>query len=701
MVMREKMTSLIKRVNLDFETFSVADLKKTAAHRYAQDPSTEVLCLSYSFGDKEPKRFIGTNLELGIFGTEPPEDLFDAILSGALVYAFNTTFEYCIWRYVCIERMGWPAVPFDQWRDTQAIAASFAMPLSLEGCGDALNLDIRKDKRGKYLINKLCKPRKITKKNTNLRWSYEEAKQDYDDLFLYCDQDVRTERAVLKSFPWELKGLELDIWRNTLKKNNRGLPIDMELVNSIVEKLDEFGEGIGSQVPIITNGEIKTIGQVAKIKDWCGEHGYELPDLTAPTILEALNDKELPSIVRELLEIRKVLGKSSVKKFKKIQILICDDDRARDCLKYHKATTGREGGANLQPHNLPRASVTKELEKWFDKHKWKYEGQDLIEFTKTYEDRCTETTELAIDLFKSYDLDTLMMFYEDPMYTASALIRPSICAPDGKILRVSDYSSIENCTVTWLAGQDDILDLIREGLDLYKDMAVKLYEILYNAVDGKQRRHGKLTILGCVYGMGAKTFQVTCAKVGFYITLAEAQRTIDIFRERYYMVKKLWYGLMKAAKKAVANPGITTTYRKIKFQTKHGYLFMRLPNGKLLAYPNPRIEIVKAPWGKTESITHDGYLGSTKKWGRCALTPGRLTENASQATAREVMMEAKLRVEKAGYPVILTVHDEIISLVDEGYGSLEEFNNIMCNASDHFKGLPLKAAGFTTKRYHK
>ena len=459
--MTMRMDSLINRVNIDFETYSAADLKKTAAHRYAQDLSTEVLCMSYAFGNDEPKRFIGTNLELGILGTKPPEDLFDAIKSGALVYAFNTTFEYCIWRYVCIERMGWPAVPFDQWRDTQAIAATFAMPLSLEGCGDALNLDIKKDKRGKYLINKLCKPRKITKKNSNTRWSYEEAKADYDDIFAYCDQDVRSERAVLRSFPWELRGLELDIWRNTLKKNNRGLPIDMELVNSIVKKLDEFSDGLSSNVPIITGGEVNTINQRDKILRWCEKQGYKLPNFTAETVLEALKDKELPSDVRELLSLRKVLGRSSVKKFKKIQVLICEDDKARDCMKYHKATTGREGGANLQPHNLPRASVTKEIDKWFDKQKRKItDKQELTQLVNRYEQRCTNTTELAIDIFKSYDLTTLMMFYDDPMYTASALIRPSICAPLGQRLMVSDYSSIENCTVTWLAGQDDILDLI-------------------------------------------------------------------------------------------------------------------------------------------------------------------------------------------------------------------------------------------------
>ncbi len=915
----------MNRLNLDFETFSKADIKVVGAHRYAMDPSTEVICLGYAFEDEEP--------ELWIAGDPMPEELFYCIERGDLAYAWNTTFEYVIWKYVCVDRMDWIEVPFMSWRDTQAIASNFALPLSLGKCGAALNLPIQKQKRGEYLIRKLSKPQKPTKKDPYKRWTVETHPELFEEFYSYCLDDVRSEREILKSLPWEIYGDELNIWRETLIKNNRGIPIDIELVNNIVMKIEEYLEEITSMIPIITGGSVDTINQRAKIMEWCELQGYELPDFTADTVEKCLKDPEIEKYpnVKNILDIRTMAGKSSIKKFKKIQQAICDDNRIRDCLKYHKATTGREGGRLLQPQNLPRAEV--------------------------------DDTEQAIKLFKRGTLEDVLSVYDNVLYSASALIRPSIWAPKGKKFLVSDYSSIENRMVCWLAGQNDILDKLENGLCLYTDMASDLYSIPYDQIpkDSEMRRHGKLTVLGCIsegtpvltdsgfkpiekitledklfdgynyvshdgviskgpklcndlnltddhkvltpnfwmescqlkenteylnqaktlaaslllknlirkaegttkrsvkivmklkhlllqiftevfqknvnhvqiqivqinimkildwtqsivgvldiglempikdartiitqnmktmeveelnsilmkiiyeklyyiyqyyqdsesriyklielimigimkreildlphlnnkqtiketydilnvgnlnrfmiitkdnplivhncgYMMGWKTFKSDCEGRGFILTENEAKRTIKVFRKKYDLVKELWYGLKDAAENATVNHGQIFSYGKIQFYHDKGYLFMVLPNGKCLAYPNARLEETKAPWGWTTAVVHDGEMSRTKKWGRVSLSPGRLTENASQAASREVLMEAQLDVEREGYTVILTVHDELVIEVDEDFGSIDELNKIMCNRSDVYEGLPLKAAGFETKRYRK
>jgi DNA polymerase len=604
-----------------------------------------------------------------------PDDLFSAIARGDLIYAWNTNFEWAIWKEVCVKKLGWPELPFLQLRDTQAISLNFALPMSLGNCGEVLDLDIQKDKRGSQLIKWLSVPQKPTKAHPHTRRTPELYPDLFQEFYAYCGKDVRSERAILKSFPWELSANELEIWRKTLLKNERGIPVDVELVTKTLAIVEEYLEEVSTIVPIITNGAIKTINQGAAIISWCELQGYEIPNFQAPTIVDCLNDPDIENYpaVKSLLEIRQLAGKSSIKKFKKILAAVCRDGRVRDCLKYHKATTGREGGKLLQPQNLPRAVV--------------------------------DDTEHAIFSFKNYDLSTIMGDYDDVLYAASALIRPSIMANLGKKFIVSDYSQIENRVVLWLAGQDNKLKLIDEGLDLYRDMASALYQLDYDKIgkESDMRRHGKLTCLGCGYGMGWKTFRADCLiKQKFDISEQEAKRTINIFRDEYHEVVNLWYGLQDAAIEATICQGTITSYGAIQFMHTEGYLFMILPNGKSLAYPEAKVEEKMAPWGQlTTNVTHAGINPKTKKWGRTNLTPGRLAENATQATAREILMEAVLDIEELYPDIILTVHDEVVLEVPEDGVSLDEINEILCNRSDIYSGLPLKAAGFETLRYHK
>lgn len=660
------------RINIDFETYSEARLKEVGAHRYAMDKSTDVICLSYSINDAEP--------DLWYPGLPIPDDLVKAIEARYLVYAWNTGFEFVIWNYVLMPKYNFPAIPFMSWRDTQAIALTFALPMSLEKCAEVLGLFVQKDKRGKYLIQKLSLPQKITRNNPHKRFTKDIKPELHEEMYEYCKQDVRVEMEILKFFPYELTPNELNLWRQTLIKNNRGIPIDIELVDSVVEVTEEYLEGVVGMIPMITGGAVTTINQRAKILAWAESQGYELPDLTADTVSKSLEDPDInnyPS-VKQLLEIRSMIGKSSTKKFLKIQEAICEDNRIRDCLKYHKATTGREGGRLLQPQNLPRAEVP--------------------------------NVEETIAAFKTRDLETVMELHENIMYVASAMIRPSICAEEGKEFTVYDYSSIENRVLCWLAGQEDKLDIIVNGLDIYVDMASSLYGLPYEEIyDGykkgvesysEMRRHGKLTILGCGYGMGDKKFYDDCITKGFNITREESKRTIDVFRSEYDMVKSFWYGLEDAAAEAVAEPGNLKMYNMIGFIVEHNFLFMILPNGKRLAYYNPRLKEVETPWGAYKmAVVQEGMNPYTNKWGDVTITPGRLAENASQAVSREILMEAQLDCEREGYPIILTVHDELVN--EDERDVSKEIKHIMENRCDIYAGLPLNAAGFRERRYRK
>lgn len=670
---------MLDKIHMDFETFSESNLKNVGSSRYARDPSTEVICLSYAFNNDEPL--------LWIPGDNPPNDLLDEIhhCNEVGFYAWNSAFEINIWNHVCHRMFDWPIIPLENWYDVQAIALNFAMPAELEQCGEVLDLDIQKDKRGKYLISKLCKLQKKTKKDPYTRWTTETHPELFKEMYDYCRQDVRTEREILKQFPWELPPQELALWRLTVQKNERGIPIDRDLVNCIVEITDEYIEDVSQGVNFLTGGAIETINQRDKILEWCELQGYELPDLTAGTVEKSIEDpviNEFPK-VKALLEIRALAGKSSIKKFTKIQEALCDDDKVRDCLKYHKATTGREGGRLIQPQNLPRAVVD---EKEKDKVK-------LI-----------QKTEDTIELFKTLTYEEILTELEDIMHAAASMIRPSIQATPGHRFVVSDYSSVENRVVCWLAGQWDILEKIDDGVDMYKDMASDLYNMAYEDIgkDSKERRHGKLTILGCGYGMGWKTFKNDCeVKQGFKISTKESKYTIDIFRGKYDKVVKLWYGLKDAAVDATINQGTITHYRNIQFMHVNNYLFMILPNGKSIAYYRARVENEMTSWGASYKLVHDGFIPGTKKWGTVMITPGRLAENASQATSREILMEAWIDVEKADYPVFLTVHDELVCELKNGVGSLDELNTMMCNRADCYEGLPLKAAGFEAERYRK
>lgn len=661
-----------KVIHLDYETYSAINIQSAGAWIYSQDVSTDLICLAWCYNDEDPLIWRNNMYHLDA-DSHKLDVLFDCVRDGWELHAWNAQFEYYIWNYVAAPKFGWPKVPIEQFHDSQALALSLALPMTLEACGAALNLDIQKDKSGKRLINKLSKPRKPTKYNPAIRWLYDDAVDDYEDMYAYCLQDVRSERAICDVLPISyLPGYERRLWVETVKINDKGVPVDIDTVNNIHSILKEYEREQVAKLGKITNNEVTTPGQTSRMRTWFEEkHGVLLPNMTAETVSKALEDPALPKPVHNVLNIRRLMSRTSTKKYDRILDMIDDEGFVHDIIRYHIATTGRWGGSGLQVHNLPNAKV---------------DDPDLVSRIARYQ---------SLRLF--------LLFYDDPMFVGSAMVRPIVRAKLGYKLYVSDFTSIENRVVCWLAGDEEALRLFRDHVDQYKWFATKLYYgVAYDDVTKHQRTHAKTCILGLGYGMGVDKFYETCVSYGFDITYAECKRSVDLYREIFNSIVRLWYRSYELAMRTVKT-GEATEYLHLKFRKEGKYFYMILPSGRKINYYDARVEPVETPWGETKpGITFMGHQPYTRKWGRLKLIPGRLIENAAQGMARDVMAEAKLRLIDKGYNVIFSVHDEIVSHDPIDYGSLAEFDEIMCDTNYNiYPGLPIDSEGFVTNRYKK
>ncbi len=333
---------------------------------------------------------------------------------------------------------------------------------------------------------------------------------------------------------------------------------------------------------------------------------------------------------------------------------------------YHGASTGRWSGRHFQPQNLPRPAF--------------------------------KNTDVCIELFQYQDAQLLEVIYNDAMEALSSCLRGMLCAPKGKRLMVSDYSAIEARVLAWLAGQQDVLEVFQHHGLLYEHTASRIYGIPLEKITEEQRVIGKVATLALGYQGGARAFQGMAQVYGVEIETDLADRIKNDWRKANRNIVQFWWNIEKAAIQATQNPNVCFHYRLIHFRTLHPYLFCRLPSGRLLAYYQPRI--IEGDF-KAEQLSFMGSHSVTRQWERQKTYGGKLVENITQAVARDLMAEAMLRIEAAGYEIVLSVHDELIAEASNGFGSVEEFQHLMCQLPDWAKGLPLKSQGFECQRYRK
>jgi DNA polymerase len=654
----------VDELTFDLESRSRVDLKKHGMYVYAEDASTDILCFAFKTNDEEPFIWLPDKFKDKVTMPVCSKDQFQwAIDNADVIEAHNAGFEAIMWAEIMVKRYGFKPLPFDKLRCGAAKAASFALPRALGGACKALGVEEQKDSEGYRTMLKMCKPRKPTK-NNSAEWH--ETPEDFEKLCSYCIQDINAERALSKAIR-PLPDSELEVWRHDQIINNRGFRVDLDSIEALITRVERREKTLLKDVAALTFGKVTSVRQIAATLDFLKSEGVELKKLTKDSVKEALK-KDMPGGCRKLLEIRQKLGKASVSKLMSMHRYACKDSRVRGSIMYHGSATGRYSGKGVQPQNYPRDS---------------YGDKDIKNI-------------LALDD------DSLEMVYEDIFPAASKCLRGMIVSPNRNTpFYCADYSSIEARVLAWLANEDVALGAFRKGLDVYKVNASEIYGVPYKEVDKDERQVGKCCELALGYQGWLGAFQSMAQLYGVKIDDEKAKDIILKWRASRQNTVNLWAALEAAAIKSVSEKTVVS-YGKLKFGIRDNFLHMRLPSGRLLAYYSPKIQMIQPPHGEAKpAVTFMSTNSVTRKWERQSTYGGKLAENATQAVARDLLVEAMLRVEKAGYPVVLHVHDEIIAEPKAGYGSLEEFIKIMAVVPSWASGCPIEADGWKGYRYRK
>lgn len=664
-------------IYIDFETRSKIDLKNVGSWVYSSHPSTDVICMAFIVDDK-PVRLWKRNDPLNL-------ESLRKLIENDQIEAHNVFFERAIWENIMVKRYGWPEIKPEQWRCSAALAAYHAIPRSLENAGAALGLTTVKDQDGKRIMLQLAK----TRINRDEFYDETEYADKYEALYEYCKTDVNAERAISEALS-QLPAKELRIWQLDQKINHRGVPMDREAIEASINMLNEHVEKLTKEAAELGEGDFQSVNQRDKILKYAKAQGEEIENYTKTGVNEALTKVKNPKVKR-ILEIRQALGKTSTAKYERMLNMLPADNRVRDTLMYHGAATGRWSGRGIQFQNLPRGSAK------------------------------IEDMPSAIELIKSQNIKAIEMLYGDFMQFMSTAIRGMLKAPKGKTLIVADFAAIEARVLGWLSRSELMLKQFRDGIDLYKEMAAKIYKIDISEVTSEQRQLGKAAILGAGYGMGAPKFMETCKNWGIEINESLAKIAIYTYRETYPEVKNFWTRMEYAAMRAIEDKGgikknmvsgklVTNNYVSWGFGKSCGdFLKCFLPSGRALHFYKPEIKDKDTPWGRKPGLTFMGEkMGATggKTWMQVDTYGGKLVENITQAVARDLMAEAMLRIEEAGFEIILSIHDELIAEIPEKWcfdqlKILLNFEQLMSEVPIWATGCPIEAKGWIGKHYKK
>ena len=639
-------------LHLDFETRSHVNLKVVGVYRYVTDPSTDIWCAAYAVDDAE--------VSLWVPGDPVPGPIAEHVARGGSIHAHNAQFERLVWWFILATRYGFKRPRLEQFFCTAAEAAAMALPRSLEKVAQVLGVEEQKDMAGRAVILQLSRP---TKKGG---WVTDPEK--IQKLYDACKQDVRTERAVAAKLR-PLPPSEREVYLFDQRINDRGVPIDLALVAAMDRIVDDSLFAANDALAELTGGAVTKVSQSGRLVAWLKQQGVETDTVSRPA-LQALAPAATANVA-QAIKLRMESGRTSLAKLKRIPDLVNKDGRVRGTLLYHGASTGRWAAKLLQTHNFPRGEVK------------------------------------GVERYIPYVLaGNLEEIDRPPLVVLSSLLRSIIAAPPGKIFRSADFSQIEARIVAWIAEQDDLVAAFAQGAKIYERMAAHVYGMdVDDVVDGSVQRHvGKGLVLGCGFGMGAPKFQATMAKLGIMLADDEAAAAVEGYRTMNRRIVEFWKRINDASYAAVAEPGrVTRTGRRheIAFSCGGGILWCRLPSGRMLSYVRPEIVQRETKFGVRSIVEYSTVSSQTKQWVRRAMYGGLLTENVVQAMARDVMVSAMQRVERNGYPVILTVHDEVVTETPAGSGDLTTYLALMRRRPRWAHDLPIAVSGWEGERYKK
>ncbi|WP_207479539.1 DNA polymerase [Arenibaculum pallidiluteum] len=686
---------MTQHLHIDFETRSTVDLRKTGVYPYAQHPTTDVWVTCWALGDGP--------IQAWYPGQPVPAELITHVEAGGELWSHNAQFERVMWREILTPRYGWPLPRLDQWHCTAAMAASMSLPRDLDGAARVLGLDVRKDKEGAALMMRMARPRKVGADGSLTWWDEPDRIRRLTE---YCARDVEVERALVGRLR-PLSPTERQIYLLDQRINDRGIALDLDLIQAAQGVADRAVLRLNENLRQITKGRVTAATKAAELTRWLQEQGVETDSVAKAAVRSMLAGGDVTGAARAAIEIRGEAAKSSTAKLKAMLLAACEDGRVRGLLLYHGAGTGRWSGKLVQPQNFPRGTV--------------------------------EMVEHAIDLILAGDIDTLEILYAPALDVVSSLLRGCMVAADGHEFVCADFSNIEGRVNAWLAGEAWKVAAFRAydagtGPDLYKLAYSRSFDVPVAEITKDQRQIGKVQELALGYQGGVGAFQSMAALYGIAISDKEADNIKKAWREAHPAIVQLWRDLEDGAFRAVIRPGelVEVARGRIKFRVKGGFLWMILPSGRPLAYASPSIKPKEMPWTEEvwvradevkphwkvletarngdvlverpvvkDSVCYWGVDSRTRQWGPQFGYGGLWCENAIQAIARDLMAESMLRLEAAGYPILLTVHDEELAEVPAGFGSVEEFERIMTQLPRWAEGCPIAAEGWRGRRYRK
>ena len=644
----------MKSIGVDLETFSSVDLSKCGVYRYASSPDFEILLFGFSVDGGDVRV-----VDLAC-GEEIPADIVEALSDDSVIkWSYNNNFER-----VCLSNYFGTWFEPGSWRCTMVWAAYLGLPRSLEDVGAVLGLEKQKLSEGKELIRYFCVPCKPTKANGGRTRNLPcHAPEKWELFKTYCKRDVDVEKSIrrkLHNFP--IPESEMELYRLDQRINDRGVLVDMGLVEQAIACERLHKEVVTKRAYELTG--LENPNSVAQLKGWLGDMGMEAESLSKKAVAEMI--AETDGEVEELLRLRLMLAKTSVKKYEAIERSACSDGRVHGMLMFYGANrSGRWSGKNVQLHNLPKNYLP-----------------DL---------------ELARELVKQGRFEDIELLYDSTPNVLSELIRTAFIPKPGCRFVVADFSAIEARVMGWLSGEEWVLDVFRGDGKLYEMTASRMFGIPMSEIGkgSSERAKGKVASLACQYG-GSSGALVSMGALDMGLTEEELPPLVAAWRKANPHMVQFWWDVDAAAIKAVTEKQKTKVGRII-FEYKSGILFITLPSGRKLSYVKPRMAVNR--FGR-DGLTYEG-IAENKKWSRIETYGPKLVENIVQGTARDLLAEAMLRVEEKGYPIVMHCHDEIIAEVPEDTGSVDEMCEIMAVQPEWAEGLPLRADGYQCSFYQK
>lgn len=641
----------MQHLSIDIETYSSVNLQKAGVYKYAESPDFDILLFGYSV-DGGAVHVIDLAC-----GEKIPAEIVDALSDKSVTkWAFNAQFER-----VCLSNYLDTWLSPDSWHCTLVWSATLGLPLSLEGVGAVLGLEKQKLTEGKNLIKYFCVPCAPTKTNGGrTRNLPQHDMEKWEQFKAYNLRDVETEMSIQKKltrfpvpdFIWNEYHLDQEI-------NDRGIGLDMTLVEQAIAIDSISRKNLTQQIQNLT--DLDNPNSVAQMKGWLSDNGLEMDTLGKKAVAETL--KTAPKHLADVLSLRQQLAKSSVKKYTAMQTAACKDSRARGMFQYYGANrTGRFAGRIIQLQNLPQNHMS-----------------DLAD---------------ARALVRSGNYDALELLYDDIPDTLSQLIRTAFVPQDGRKFIVADFSAIEARVLAWLAGEKWRMQVFADGKDIYCSSASQMFGIPVekHGINGHLRQKGKIAELALGYG-GSVGALKSMGALEMGLTKEELQPLVNAWRNANPMITALWWDIDSAVKTTVREH-IPTEVAGLKFTYESGFLFMRLPSGRWIAYVKPRMGINQ--FG-SESVTYEG-MGATKKWERLESYGPKFCENAIQAIARDILVYAMQTLRNCS--IVAHVHDELIIEADRRM-SLSAVCEQMGRTPPWAKGLLLRADGYECDFYKK